>query len=170
MHRDLTLANLIITRDVKAKASSSSLRFSQNLLSVPGQNRQPSTERMPEYLQRSRSDAGYYPPHSAESRGHSFESRLEVSRPKRVLTPKFRNRSENTSSSYSTSMEQSREESPTPGPKLEVSPASGLAWPRPAGRSPATPAVITVSTQNISLRRRERCFARSTFEHCPKVR
>ena len=33
-------------------ASSSSLRSSQNLLSVPGQNRQPSTESMPEYLQR----------------------------------------------------------------------------------------------------------------------
>ena len=57
-------------------ASSSSSRSSQNLLSVPGQNRQPSTESMPEYLQRSRSDASYYPhrAHSEESRGHSFES------------------------------------------------------------------------------------------------
>ena len=90
----------------------------QNLLSVPGQSRQVSTESVPDYLQRSRSDAGYYP-----QRGGSFESRVEVVRPKRVLTPplspsrehitsgnfarkKFRNRSENASSSFSTSVEQ----------------------------------------------------------------
>ena len=43
----------------------------RNLLSVPGAGagRQPSTESMPEYLQRSRSDAGYYPhrAHSADT-------------------------------------------------------------------------------------------------------
>ena len=113
---------------------------SSSLLSVPGQTRQPSTESLSEYLQRSRSDAGYYPhrAHSAESRGMSFESPLEVSRPKRVLSPpgspshvittggsyarkKFRNRSEN-NSSLGTSVEQSTEEPPPDSPpKLDVS-------------------------------------------------
>lgn len=86
------------------------------------QVRQPSTESLPEYLhqsamQRSRSDGGFFPhrAHSAESRGLSFDSPLELARPKRVLSPpgiaarvsaveggssyarkKFRNRSENT--------------------------------------------------------------------------
>merc|ERR1719445_1931663 len=107
-----------------ASVFNSSTRSSQNLLSVPGQSRQVSTESIPDYLQRSRSDAGYYPHRalSTETRGGSFESRLEVVRPKRVLTPplspsqehisgnfarkKFRNRSENASSSFSTSVEQ----------------------------------------------------------------
>merc|ERR1719445_797248 len=107
-----------------ASIFNSSTRSSQNLLSVPGQSRQVSTESIPDYLQRSRSDAGYYPHRalSTETRGGSFESRLEVVRPKRVLTPplspsqehisgnfarkKFRNRSENASSSFSTSVEQ----------------------------------------------------------------
>jgi len=120
--------------------SNSSPRSSSSLLSVPGQTRQPSTESLPEYLQRSRSDAGYYPhrAHSAESRGMSFESHLEVSRPKRVLSPpgspshvlttggsyarkKFRNRSEN-NSSLGTSVDQSTEEQPPESPpKVEVS-------------------------------------------------
>ena len=83
----------------------------RGLLSVPGQVRQPSTESLPEYLhqsasamqvpqrsrelfvtkalQRSRSDGGSFPhrAHSAESRGLSFDSPLELSRPKRVLSP-----------------------------------------------------------------------------------
>ena len=66
----------------------------------PGLGRQPSTERTPENLQRSRSDAGYYPHRAeSESRGHSFES------------------------SFSTSVEKSREESPGPASvsKIEVS-------------------------------------------------
>jgi len=119
--------------------TNSSPRSSSSLLSVPGQTRQPSTESLPEYLQRSRSDAGYYPhrAHSAESRGMSFESHLEVSRPKRVLSPpgspghvittggsyarkKFRNRSEN-NSSMGTSVEQSTEDPPPDSPpKVDV--------------------------------------------------
>ena len=71
---------------------------------------------MPDYLQRSRSDAGYYPHHAhVDTRG------LEVAKPKRVLTPpenitgnfarkKF-HKSEN--NSFNTSVEQqSLEESP----------------------------------------------------------
>ena len=54
---------------------------------------------------------------------------------------KFRNRSENTSSSFSTSVEQSREESPTAGSKLEVNsgPAvSPSSLSRPSGNSLAS--------------------------------
>ena len=59
------------------------------LLSVPQQLRQPSTESLPEYLHRSRSDAGVFPHHtlSSESRGMSFESQLEMSNQKRALSP-----------------------------------------------------------------------------------
>ena len=145
--KGLEKTNELMAPYLRPEAGQSSRSSDRNLLSVPGPGpgRQLSTESTPEYLQRSRSDAGYYPhrAHSAESRGHSFESRLEVSRPKRVLTPplspahsqdqisgnfarkKFRNRSENASSSFSTSVEKSREESPGPASasKMEVSPS-----------------------------------------------
>ena len=89
--KGLEKTNELMAPYLRPEAGSSSRSSDRNLLSVPGPGlgRQPSTESTPEYLQRSRSDAGYYPhrAHSAESRGHSFESRLEVSRPKRVLTP-----------------------------------------------------------------------------------
>ena len=162
-----------------ASGSGSLSRSSQNLLSVPGHGstRQPSTESMPEYLQRSRSDAGYYPHRalSAESRGLSFDSRLEVARPKRVLTPplspshshehlsgnfarkKFRARSENTSSSFSTSVEQSREESPTSGSgagaKLEVTPASHPVSPSRPGASSDSSSYHT-DTEHIAKKKR----------------
>jgi len=125
-----------------------------SLLSVPGQTRQPSTESLPEYLQRSRSDGGYYPhrAHSAESRGMSFESPLDVSgRPKRLHSPpgspaagpsgsaapaggsgsyarkKFRNRSENTNSqgtSAERSVEQQSDQSS--GDRAAESPPPGV--------------------------------------------
>ena len=54
----------------------------RNLLSVPGAGRQPSTESMPEYLQRSRSDAGYYPhrAHSADTGESSGRTAAAVTR------------------------------------------------------------------------------------------
>ena len=65
----------------------------------------------------------------------------------------FRNRSENTSSSFSTSVEQSREESPTPGPKLEVSPASGLASPsRPVTSDSSS--YHSLDTEHIAKKKR----------------
>ena len=66
----------------ESRKISNSYSYFQNLLSVPGQSRQVSTESIPDYLQRSRSDAGYYPHHAqVDTRG------LEVAKSKRVLTP-----------------------------------------------------------------------------------
>jgi len=64
---------------------------SPRLLPLPSQQgRQPSTESLPEYLQRSRSEGGFFPhrAHSAESRGFSFDSGpLDISRLKRQISP-----------------------------------------------------------------------------------
>ena len=53
---------------------------------------------MTDQFQRSRSDGGSFPhrAHSAESRGLSFDSPLELSRPKRVLSPPGTNASHTT--------------------------------------------------------------------------
>ena len=163
----LQIKGLAKNNELMAPYLAGSGRSSQNLLSVPGQVRQHSTDSVPEYLQRSRSDAGYYPhrAHSAESRGHSFE----VSRPKRVHTPplatslsadhvggnfarkKFRNRSEH-SSSFSTSVEQSREESPTPGSgaRLEVTPSIGAG----VSLSPRPESDSSSGTEHIAKKKR----------------
>ena len=101
---------------------------------MPGQSRQVSTDSIPDYLQRSRSDAGYYPHHalSPDTRG------VEAVKPKRALTPPLSPMPENISgnfarkkfhrsetNSFSTSADQqSLEESP----KLENH-----------GRSPSRP-------------------------------
>lgn len=118
---------------------------SPRLLPVPSNHgRQPSTESLPEYLHRSRSDAGIYPhrAHSAESRGLSFDSGpLEISRHKRLLSPpgspnipsgssyarkKFRNRSDNESASTEERIEvervkEEKEETKDESPALERS-------------------------------------------------
>ena len=69
--KGLEKTNELMAPYLRPEAGSSSRSSDRNLLSVPGPGlgRQPSTESTPEYLQRSRSDAGYYPhrAHSAES-------------------------------------------------------------------------------------------------------
>jgi len=64
---------------------------SPRLLPLPSQQgRQPSTESLPEYLHRSRSEGGFFPHRalSAESRGYSFDSGpLDISRLKRQISP-----------------------------------------------------------------------------------
>lgn len=117
------------------------------LLNVPQENRQPSTESLPEYLQRSRSDAGCFPHHtlSTESKNLSFDCPLEISKSKRSLSPvdgsspihgsssathirkKFRRRSGENSASASmelSSLDEGRCESP--GVKTEGRSGSNL--------------------------------------------
>lgn len=118
---------------------------SPRLLPVPPHHgRQPSTESLPEYLHRSRSEGGFFPhrAHSAESRGFSFDSGpLEISRHKRNLSPpgspgksvpagssyarkKFRHRSENESASTEDKLEErTKEDSKESSPCLERSPS-----------------------------------------------
>ena len=75
--------------------------------------------------------------HKVAKKNHGTYSTVLFSPPTRK---KFRNRSENTSSSFSTSVEQSREESPTAGSKLEVNsgPAVSPSLSRPSGNSLAS--------------------------------
>jgi len=149
------------------------------LLSVPQENRQPSTESLPEFLQRSRSDAGCFPHHtlSSESRNLSFDCPLEVSK-KRSLSPdgsspssavrkKFRRKSgeNNTSASMEhssgNSFEESRPESPSV--KKEGRSGSNLTVPSPVPSRAGSVSSLTVEpgqSEHIAKKKRAMFQAR----------